>query len=379
MMRSRLLARCALLLWGGSLFAATPDPAQLEQLQQRIRQLQHELKAEVSERDSLRTKLEQEERTIAALYRDLGATHRGLQRRGKRLKTLRAEAAVQKKALAQQRDQLAQLLRAKYMSGRYEPIKLLLNQRDPAAVGRMFTYYKYVARARSERLATLNSALAELARTEAEVSREQRELERLAATQTKRRSKLEAQRRQRQTLLAKLDTRIASGDQELRRVQADATHLASLLRKLQQQLADIPSQGAGFSAMRGRLPLPVSAPIQARFGQARRVAGTYWRGLLFRAKAGTPVRSIYRGRVVYADWLRGFGLLLIIDHGQGYMSLYSHNQELLKGVGAPVVGGETVALVGDSGGLAETGLYFELRHNGIPNDPLLWCSRDKGP
>jgi len=380
MMRSRRNLSLALSLWIGPLCAGAsdPDPAQLELLRGRIRQLQQELKAEIGQRDNMRTNLEQGEQVIAELHEDLRQTKKKLTGGARRLQALRNEVLAQKNNLVRQREQLTRLVRAKYMAGRIEPLKLLLTQRDPAKTGRAFTYYEYLARARSERLEGISTSLSQLVYSQSKLEKAQAELQQLSEKQARQYSRLETQRTQRRELLARLNSHITNTDVQVRRLQADADHLARLLQELNRRLADLPSRGTGFSVLRGRLALPVTAPIQARFGEARRVAGTYWRGLMFRAPAGTPVRAIYHGQVVYADWLRGFGLLLIVDHGQGYMSLYSHNQQLLKGVGARVAEGEEIALVGDSGGLAETGLYFELRHNGTPQDPLLWCNAGNG-
>lgn len=375
MMSGRLACLVLLGCWSAAAVPANlaENQAQLEQLQRRIKNLQRDLRAELSQRDTLRAQLEQGERKIAALQHELGRTRSKLRTRNRDLQALRRRTAVQRQNLARNRDRLVTLVRANYMSGRHEPLKLLLNQRDPGAVGRMFTYYEYIADARRAQLARITADIDALARSESEVVAAQRELRGLAAAQSEQRDRLQAQRKKRHALLAKLDSQIAGDDEKLRRLRADAERLRTLLQRLQRELADIPAGSSGFAAMRGRLALPVQAPIKARYGQPRSVPGTYWRGLFFHAKTGTPVRAIYHGRVVYADWLRGFGLLLIIDHGQGYMSLYSHNQEVLKGVGSTVSAGETVALVGDSGGLAQSGLYFELRHNGSPDDPLRWC------
>ena len=368
-------ALVALCCWTGAAMPGNVEQnqAQLDRLQRRIKDLQQNLKTELNQRDALEAQLERGEQAIAVLHREISQTRTELRERNRRLQALQQRAAAQRRDLAQQRQQLVQLVRAKYMSGRHEPLKLLLNQQDPAAIGRMFTYYEYFSQARARRLAQIEADMAALDRSKAELRAAQQELQGLAAAQTERRGRLETQRAQRRLLLAKFNTRIAGDDEKLRRLRADAEHLRKLLDRLQRELADMPSNAAGFQNMRGRMALPVQAAIRARFGQPRAVPGTYWRGLFFRAAAGTPVRAIHRGRVVYADWLRGFGLLLIIDHGQGYMSLYSHNQEVMKGVGATVATGETVALVGDSGGLAQSGLYFELRHNGTPQDPLRWC------
>ncbi len=357
-------------LWASQL---TENEQKLKILQSRINRLQQELKQEIGQRDSVRNVLEREERDILSIQRVLSETAARLSKQKQQLNGLRATAAKLRTDLQSQHQRLSLLVKAKFMAGPQEPLRLLLNQQDPAAVDRTFAYYSYIARARNEQFMRINTDLAALRQAEQDLAQGQRELQALLEAQKERQAELTTRRGQRQQLLIKLERQIRSDDRELRRLQGNAKHLANLLSKLKTQLMDLPAPGPGFAAAQGHLALPVAAPIQARFGQPRAVPGTTWRGLMFRASAGTPVNAIFDGRVVYADWFRGFGLLLIIDHGQGYMSLYSHNQELLKGVGAAVGRGEKVALVGDTGGLAQAGLYFELRHNGTPRDPLQWC------
>ena len=218
--------------------------------------LQQDLRAELGQRDSVRAELERGERKIADLQRELGRTRAELRSRNRDLQALRQRAAVQRQDLARNRDRLVTLVRAHYMSGRHEPLKLLLNQRDPAAVGRMFTYYEYIADARRARLARITADIDALARSETEVVAAQRELQGLAAAQSERRDRLQAERKKRHALLAKLDAQIAGDDEKLRRLRADAEHLRTLLQRLQRELADIarapgtPGAGTDQGALR---------------------------------------------------------------------------------------------------------------------------------
>jgi len=353
---------------------ATRQETEIRQLRQRAEQIQRNLHEDQANRDSARTALERSERAIAALVRELAQTRTDLGNRRRELRRLEQTVTAERRRIQANREHLAQLMRASYQTGPYEPFKLLFNQQDPAQFSRMFDYYGYLARFRAGRMTDLRNSLSRLSDAQTRLKTEQAELERAAAAQKQRRDRLQTAQRKRAALVAALEERIASGGAELDRVNRDISRLQKLLDQLRSKANIVQGPAGGFDAMRGRLPLPVDAPISARFGQPRAVPGSYWQGLFFQAAAGTPVRAVYPGRVVFADWLRGFGLLLIIDHGQDYMSLYSHNQILEKRVGDSVAAGETIGLVGDSGGMPRAGLYFEVRHRGTPRDPLLWCA-----
>jgi len=189
---------------------------------------------------------------------------------------------------------------------------------------------------------------------------------------------MEADQARRRRLLATLDREVSDRAQAIERLKQDEARLQRLLQQLEQVLpplpGDFPKDGR-FADQRGRLPLPVVGHIRATFGEPKKVGTLKWRGVLVDSPAGSDVRAVFRGRVAYADWLRGFGLLLILDHGNGYMTLYGHNQGLYKEVGEWVEGGEIIAAVGATGDTTYPGVYFEVRQNGKPRDPLQWCSR----
>ena len=212
-----------------------------------------------------------------------------------------------------------------------------------------------------------------------ELEEERVELTALEAAQLSRREELEVARVERNALLDKIGRRIDSNREELAAARRNAERLERLLRDLRHALpSELPEDlDRRFGGMRGRLSLPVRGAISARFGQPRGISGMPWDGVLVEAEEGSPVYSIFPGRVAFADWLRGFGLLLILDHGDGYMSLYSHNQVLYRQVGEWIDGIEPIAAVGSSGGLKQSGLYFEIRHNGEPRNPLIWCKVDQ--
>ncbi len=223
--------------------------------------------------------------------------------------------------------------------------------------------------------------LQSLAKLEQEISEEEQRLQQLFAKEEVEKQQLELAGEKRERIIAALNLQLQSKAQELEGLQANEKQLQSLLIELQDVLADIPLDPAAntpFSSRKGKLPWPATGRISASFGSTREVGKLRWDGVLIEAPEGREVRSVHYGRVAFADWLRGFGLLLIIDHGDGYMSLYGYNQSLFKETGEWVEAGEVIAQVGSSGGRSSTGVYFGIRHNGEPVDPKGWCKQIKG-
>lgn len=377
----RSVALILLLLGGGGVAAPAPSPAELEALRGRIRVLQQDLEATRGEHDRERQRLRETETQIGNLHRDRQRIERGLVAQQARLDELERERAAQARAVAGQRRELADQVRAAYVMGRQEQLKLVLNQEDPARLGRMLGYYGYFNRARLERIEAIERALTRLRDVETQVLAEQGRLDALRQRHQQSAAALEAERQTRADLLATLNGRIESQDRELARRQADAARLAKLLDSLRQALAEVPPvevERTPFAKRRGVLGWPAPGAFNARFGQSRGVGGVTWQGVVIDAAEGGDVHAVAPGRVAFADWLRGYGLLMILDHGDGYMTLYGYNQALNKEVGDWVEEGEAIASVGRSGGNAQAGLYFEIRHRGRPVNPARWCRADPG-
>ena len=375
-----LFSRIALILLlalPGQAFAKTDHATQLERLRQRLEQLQESLNETRERRDDVREEVRGLERRIGTQLNQIRKTDAQRRANEKRLAELRARATRERSDLGVQRQQLARQIYTAYLMGRQEYAKMLLNQENPARVARVTTYYDYLNRARSERIARLQTALTRLGTLEAQIREQQRELDALRAGQQEQKAALETARGRRSELLTSLNREVRDQSQQLERLRADEKRLEQLLQELKKALPEtaLPPVGADarFTRLRGRLPLPVRGPILARYGAAKHVGNLKWRGLLIGGGEGQNVIAVFRGRVVFADWLRGFGLLLILDHGDGYMTLYGHNQSLHKGVGDQVEAGETIASLGNTGDLAQPGVYFEIRHHGEPRDPLIWC------
>lgn len=272
--------------------------------------------------------------------------------------------------------QLAEQIRSSYRSGRQSRMKLVLNQDDPARLARMLAYYDYFNRAQVDRISELRVALSTLDQMQASIDRELVRVGEVREQQLEVLEELEAQRDDRAKLLAQLTRQIDSEQARLEELQQDQKDLEALLERLSDVLADIPTDlGSHLSLPRqkGNLAMPVNGPVKQAFGQSRG-GGLRWQGWLIGVPAGSEARSIAYGRVAFADWLRGYGLLIIIDHGDEFMSLYGQNESLLHDAGDWVEPGEPISVVGSNPG-DDQGLYFELRRKGKAQDPAAWLKR----
>lgn len=347
----------------------------LARLRRQIKQLQVQIDQTRGQRDELRDELGAIERRISALAAKLRQIRRQLVRDQKKLDALTAERGVVRRKLGVQRKALEKQVRAAYTMGQQQYLKMLLNQKDPATLGRALTYYHYMNRARTRRIDEIKATLNRLLVLEQQIQQHTRQLETLQATQLKDKAKVEAFREQRAGILSRLDRRISGQSQEIGLLRRDEERLRRLIEGLtlymEELREDVPLD-ARFEKFKGRLRMPVRTKVRAYFGDPRQGGPLKWEGLFLNAKEGREVYAVYRGRVAFADWFGRLGLLLILDHGDGYMSLYGHNQAKYAEVGDWVETGQVIGAVGNSGGLAEPGLYFEIRHNGRPQDPLKW-------
>jgi len=373
-MRSLLSALIATLLLAALPAGAAPrDPeADLRRVQREIEQLQKSVREDVARRDALAAALRQAEEAVGEARGRLKAARQRVRESDRRIRELEGERKAEEAKLLGERDALAAELRAAYMTGREEQVKLLLSQKDPASLGRMLVYYSYFGKARAGRIAGIETSLA---RIEALAADEAAERDRLAVLEAEREQELaalEEARAGREQALAALSASIQSRQDSVARLKRDAAALEKLVADLRRVLREAPApEGQPFARVRGKLPWPVPGRIVARFGQPRG-GGLVWSGVLIATERGAEVRAPYAGRVVYADWLPGLGLLLIIDHGGGYMTLYGHNEQLYRNVGDAVAAGDVIAAAGDSGGQSRPELYLEVRKGTAAEDPRRW-------
>ena len=309
--------------------------------------------------------INQSNQRLRTTRRSLSETRQSIKQLNRRESLLSADKTSQQKALAQQ-------IRAAYINGNQEYLKILLNQEDPAKVARSITYYEYLNKARADKIAKLKSTITELEQVITNKAQEQQKQEQLLSQQQAENKNLTSLKNRRQQVVAQLRQQVISGDKKLQEWQANELDLVSILDALKNQVAKIIPQQAlsGLSKLRGKLNWPVSGSIIERFGVRREGSSARWSGILIGSKSGQEIQSIHHGRVVYSDYLRGFGLMTIIDHGDGYMSLYGHNEALFKSAGDWVEAGERIAMVGQTGGYPSPGLYFEIRHKSKAINPL---------
>lgn len=354
----------------------------LEAVREQIERTQEALEDKRRTRDRVDDQLRKLELKVQDRHKALRDVRRRLAAKRDRLERLRGRADTLRQELALHRERLAGQLRAAYFSGGQEHLKLLLNQQDPAALARTLKYYEYLNEARVETIERAEATLAELNETEQTIARESDELERLGEQREAEYRRLAEARAERKALMKELSDQIASHRRSVESLRDDEKRIQELISRLTGLFADIPSEaGAGkpFAKRRGELPWPVSGRFLNGFGEPRPDSDLVWHGIRIAAPGGQEVRAISHGRIAFADWLANFGLVLIIDHNDGYMSLYAHNEALYKDTGDWVNPGEVVASVGNSGGRRRSALYFEIRHNGKPIDPTQWCrSRQSG-
>ena len=356
--------------------AEQASPAQLRELRDRIQALQQTQQRDLRRRDQLADELREREIAVSRLARQGDQLRNDARQAEQRLAELREQ---QLRMAAEQSTQLRWLertVRTAYMSGREPMMKLLLSQEEPDQVARLLRYHEYFQRARHTRLTELQDELKALLAVSLEVSDARDQLNRRRDAVTRQQKELEQAREERATALARLSRRVEEQTDQLSSLREDEARLDKLLQDMNRAISDIPADigGKPFGDLAGQLPWPVEGRTRVSFG-ARRDGGMRWNGVLLDADSGTPVQAIHPGRVVYADWLRGYGLIIIVDHGQGYLSLYGHNQSLMRDVGDWVAQGDVLARAGDSGGMNSTGVYFEIRHKGQPVNPDRWCNR----
>ncbi len=349
--------------------------ARLEAVRGEIEAIRERLSLALGERDQALDRLAESEREVSRLERSRRLTQTEMEQVSADIEVLDGRLAEQSEALGLAGRDLARQLNLVHRQGNPSRLKLLLNQDDPRQVNRQLAYHGYLSRQRLNLIAEMRETLARLEATRSELDRRKDDLERLAAEQDANLSRLQGARSERETALQSIEQRVQSSQERLQALEEDERELARLLDQLAASLADIPPEVsvAALPDLRGRLPRPVAGQPSHRFGEVR-AGDLTWNGWLIPASTGTEVRSVAHGRVAYADWLRGYGLILIIDHGDGYMSLYAHNEALLRDVGDWVAPGEVIATVGNSGGVTESGLYFELRRNGDPINPAAWLA-----
>lgn len=377
MLRSTLFALT--LLFAGSGFAQQPAgedyESKLQQLQKSITALKNELSKVKSNRDKLQSDLQASEVDIGELVKKIEQLKGELANQKKQLAQLNQKQDELQQARTEQQSQIAEQINSAYRLGQQSQIKLLLNQEQPEKLARINRYYQYFLDARAEKIDTYLETLAELEAIKPSIEARTEELLVSQQQLEQRHQQLSKAQAEREKNLARLSQSIQRKDDELKQKALDQQQLEKLIAEVAAAITTLalPGDGQPFAKLRGKMPMPAQGKILKQFGSTKVAGKLNWEGILIGAQAGSEVRAIHHGRVVFANYLRGQGLLMILDHGDGYMSLYAHNQALLKEPGDWVGAGELIARVGNSGGQAENALYFEIRHKGKPTNPNQWC------
>ena len=377
----------------------------LQELRGRIERLQKELAAAEESRGEALDQLKDSARAVSDSQRALFELGRKREEIERELRALDARERDIRSGMAEQEALAGKLLRQQYREGSADRLRLALEGRDAATVARHLQYYGYIQRSRAALIADLRQQAERLAAVERETAARRDELARNEEEAKREAGRLEHERAQRAAVVARLAGEIARGRAQIGRLKRDESRLSRLVEEIARTLArkeaqrrraerregerrpgpekgrpveraaDASTADQPFGQLRGKLRLPVRGQVTGRFGAPREEPGITWKGVFIHAVTGATVHAVADGRVVYADWLRGFGNLLILDHGEGYMSLYAYADSLLRGVGENVRSGDVVAHAGTSAGNADSGLYFELRRDGKPFDPMRWVAQ----
>lgn len=367
------------LLGGANSFAQQSSEAEyqakLQELQATIALIKKEINSVKTSRNKLQDKLQGSEVDISGLIKKIERLKGDLASQKKQLSLLNSEQAQLQQEKQRQEQQISQHIGSAYRMGQQGKLKLLLNQQDPNKLSRQLQYHRYIASARDEKVKAFQQTLQRLAMVSAEINEKNQLLTDDQKVLKQQHSQLSLLQDERKQTLARLNWTLANKDKQLARKARDQKQLRSLIRQLSEALANIklPNKGIKFRQRKGKLSWPTQGKIRHRYGSQRQNAGLKWQGVFIQALSGRDVKAVHHGRVVFSEYLKGHGMLMIIDHGDNYMSLYAHNQSLFKDTGEWVNSGETIAQVGNTGGLAEAGVYFEIRHRGNPTNPASWC------
>ncbi|TGN40479.1 murein hydrolase activator EnvC family protein [Marinobacter confluentis] len=374
MIRSLLLA--VALISGASPVLAEQQvtPGQIKALQEEIADIDEWLSDAEEDRSSLERQLADLEKNIGQLTRERRELRIQASQQQARLAELDGEETKLVRTLDNQRESLKKQIRAAWMEGDAPAVKVLLNEIDPDKIARTMTYYEYLSRDTVERLEAFSANLRQLKATREEVQKGRARLAKLEADVADRQQKLAASKSQRQQTLASLKTEISNRLNEREQLEADRQRLERLLREVEQAIADIPSpnESAPFGSLQKKLPWPASGNLASSFGSSYADGKLRRSGILINTPEEAEIKAVHYGRVVFANWLRGFGLMTILDHGDGYMTLYGHSSSLFTSPGDWVEAGESIAQAGRTGGTEDPAVYFEIRQNGKPVNPGRW-------
>ena len=351
--------------------------SKLERLQKSIAKIQQHLKGSKRKRSHVLTELKKLESEISKNALVLNTLANDVQTIRQQKTKLERDLQQLNTQLSRQQTVLSEQMRSAYSMGHQQNLKMLLNQQNPAQAGRAQEYFNYFNRARTQQIETFSETIKRKKQTESELKQTLITQNKLLQTQTQKKRKRQKQRSQRKNLLTELGNKIKNQENTLSSLESSRARIENLLKSLGELLADIPgnpSENQPFAAQKGKLPWPAKGSFLSKFGQPKNQGDLKWNGVLIKADFGTPIKVISHGRVAFSDWLQGFGFITIINHGDGYMSLYGNSESLFKQTGDWISAGDVIATAGDSGGQPQSGIYFEIRSRGKPVNPAKWCT-----
>lgn len=341
-----------------------------------IRHVQHEIKASRQRESKLTRELRQAETRIGKLKRSEASLNTRINRQKQHIAQTRDKQQTLRARLAKSRQTLADQVRTAYLMGRQSRVKLLLSQQNPALVERVMIYYNYIMKARAKAISRINSQAQALSKTQAKLTSQLADLKQLHDQREQTLAHLKSVQSDRHQALAGLKSHLQSQSQKLASLKKDQAQLEHLIGSLRHALTHVPepenNQKHPFRTLKGKLPWPLHGKTLARFGEGKNGGQLHWQGLWLAAPQGKPVHAVASGRVVYVGWMPSYGLLVIVDQGGGYYTLYAHDQSVIKQTGDSVRAGEEIATTGDSGGHRKSGVYFEIRKGKTPLDPSHW-------
>ena len=349
---------------------------QLKNVLQKIEKLKQTIDVKEDSKSQYIKQLKSIERKIGKINRDIRGIGQKISNKKSELKALRATRTKHQKQLSRENEYLAEQVYAAFTLGRQEKVKLLFSQQDPQTLQRNLVYYQYFSNARVDLINDVQDNIDKIVATEKLIQQARSDLEKNQQKLATQKKKLDQDRNKRKSIIGSLDKQLKKQGGRLTRLEEEADQLQKLIDSIQEFFDAAPEgeiQRRAFADLRGKLAWPVKGKVRRLFGRHKPRSDLRWQGVMIDAPSGNYVRAVSHGRVAFADWLRGFGNLIIVDHGNGYLSLYGHNESLFKSAGEWVEAGDVISSIGNSGGQKKPGLYFEIRKRGKPQNPTRWC------
>lgn len=348
--------------------------SELKELQLKIKQLQKNIAAKQNSKSQYVKQLRTIEKSIGSLNKKIKNSEAQIKTSKKRLKNLNSQKKQLNKSLTKNKARLKKQIYGAYVQGQSSQLQMIFNQQQPSELQRQLVFYQYIAQQQSHIIQSVNSDIKQLETTQQEITQETAALKKSKAQFIKEQKTLAQDRTKRRSIIKNIDAQLKKQGTYLSSLNEDAEQLKNLISSINEIFKDNTPPEKPFPSLKGQLPWPLEGELKAMYGRLKPLSNLKWQGHVIYAPLGNHVRAIASGRVAYADWLKGFGNIIIIDHGNNYLSLYSHNQSLYKAAGEPVKKGEIISSSGNSGGNKKSGIYFEIRKKGSPQNPSLWCN-----